>query len=704
MLRRKRMAPYLGKNKLRWCFQDNIPILQEKKCPNCGKNTTEVNVTPPGDVKPVFKKELEYIRKIIDKDYGIGLGNLLFPEGKIYLMNKIPGIDFTAEIIANGKIYGRYEYDLERQDHFFKPKIVAGKKLLKLAQKNRKKLRKTIEISTDAVPFIIDGKSILAPGVIGFADDIEKNEHCIVINNNRYITMAKSLANSDEISKMVKEGYGKVARNLKKNIDKTVNTNENKKKKFQIGLKNGIKTDHIQKVTSKSQSWEFVYDVNREYMENLVGKAENFIRNTCIYQGNGKQIAVAYSGGKDSLTTLLLVYKVLGPNFWIFFADTGLEFPEVLENTKKISILLKMEDKLIIKSAGLKFWELIETFGPPARDYRFCCHALKAQQITDIIQKISKGNKILSFLGQRRYESFSRSKEKKIYVNSFIPLQIIATPIKDWNALEVWLYIFHHPHDINGKRVEVPVTPLYFEGFNRLGCFLCPATSISSFNKIREIHPELMEKWDKWLENYSKKHGFSEEWEKFGLWRFKNFGGLWRDFFKKMGIESDISMLNRDLPIKVSIIEEFSPCSQSGFTLKGKVNTALDLNLIASISPIINGKKEILEDSGVFTVESKDYEVNIFANGTFYIHVNEENYKFDKLKQKVIGIIVKSHRCNGCGICERICPENIISIQHDEKKDIFYPLVIAHLSDKCVKCAKCITHCPIYHQIKDFTA
>ena len=102
-----------------------------------------------------------------------------------------------------------------------------------------------------------------------------------------------------------------------------------------------------------------------------------------------------------------------------------------------------MEQDLIIESAGEKFWELIETFGPPARDYRFCCHTLKAQQITKIINTIYDGNKVLVFLGQRQYESLNQSKEKLVYVNSFIPLQVAATPIKDWNALTLWLFLLN---------------------------------------------------------------------------------------------------------------------------------------------------------------------------------------------------------------------------------------------------------------------
>ena len=390
-------APYLGKNKLNWCLNDNIPILQSKICPNCGENTVKVDLTPPGDVKPAFKKEMNLIRKLVDETYGNGLGLLLFPENRIVLLNKIGGIDFTAEIIMNGKIYGLFLYDPIEQTYKFNPKLLSAEKLVQITKNGNIKLKKFIEISDDAVQFIITGKSILAPGVSSFDNMIKKDDHCIVVSNGNYITTAISSSNAESIEEMVKSGYGKVGKNIKKNINKEIIQPP------KIEVNNAG--------SNKNTNWELVFSANSEHMEEIVREAKDFISKTKNFYN--KEVAVAYSGGKDSLCTLLLAFDVLGPSFFIFFANTGLEFPETVENTKKIAELLNMSDNLIIKSAGKKFWELIEDFGPPARDYRFCCHALKSQQIMDIIEDIAKGDKILSFLGQRRYESFSRRDEKR---------------------------------------------------------------------------------------------------------------------------------------------------------------------------------------------------------------------------------------------------------------------------------------------------
>jgi len=682
MPRRSWRAPYLGKNKLNWCLNDNIPILQTKICPNCGEETIKVDITPPGDVKPAFKKEMDLIRKLVDETYGNGLGLLLFPDNRIVLLNKIGGLDFTAEIIMDGKIYGLFLYDPIKKSYRFNPKSPSAEKIVQITRNGSIKLKKFIEISDDVIQYIISGKSILAPGVLKFEKTIEKDDYCIVISNGNYITTAISYSGAESIEEMVKSGYGKVAKNIKKSINI-------KLKEPQKNTLNDTKSD-------KNSNWELVFSANYPHMKEIVNEAKSFILKTKNFYN--KEVAVAYSGGKDSLCTLLLAFGVLGPNFYIFFADTGLEFPETIENTKNIADLLNMSDKLIIKSAGEKFWDLIEDFGPPARDYRFCCHALKSQQIMDIIEEIAKGDKILSFLGQRRYESFSRRDEKRVYVNSFIPLQIAASPIKHWNALEVWLYILYYPHYVDDKIVKVPVNPLYFEGYTRLGCYLCPASSLSTFEIMKETHPDLLKKWNNWLENYFKKFAFPPEWKKFGLWRFKKISPIWRDKFKVLGIKLDFSNFTKNSNLDIAITKGFSPCVQlGGYSLKGKVNFTLDLSLLRKILPIIKGENEVFDEVGAVTIKTEDYGVNIFADGSFFIRTNDKNFPYEKLLQKTIGIIVKSQRCNGCGVCEKVCEKGIIKIKRENETNN-YPVVLN--ASECTHCAKCITHCPVFIQVK----
>ncbi|MHA1871859.1 MAG: PUA domain-containing protein, partial [Promethearchaeota archaeon] len=217
--------PYLGFIKLYWCPKENIPIFRSKICPHCGSKTNIVELTPPADFRPAFLNEIKFIHEIIDKDYGSSIGRHLFPLDKIIILNKIPALEFAEEIIMNGKIYGFFEYDPFKEEFIFRPKLEAARLIVEYQNKlgiNKKR----IKISKDAVPYILNGMSILAPGVIDKTDDIRKGDYCLILDEaGRYLSTGISLGDSGAITKMVDDKYGKVAKNIKKNIDPSMKLN-----------------------------------------------------------------------------------------------------------------------------------------------------------------------------------------------------------------------------------------------------------------------------------------------------------------------------------------------------------------------------------------------------------------------------------------------------------------------------------------------
>jgi phosphoadenosine phosphosulfate reductase len=70
-------------------------------------------------------------------------------------------------------------------------------------------------------------------------------------------------------------------------------------------------------------------------------------------------------------------------------------------------------------------------------------------------------------------------------------------------------------------REKAPYNKLYEKGFDRIGCFMCPAMEMGEIYKIKNEFPELWEKWENILKEYAKKHNLGEEWIKKGLWRWK---------------------------------------------------------------------------------------------------------------------------------------------------------------------------------------
>ncbi|MHA1109816.1 MAG: phosphoadenosine phosphosulfate reductase domain-containing protein [Promethearchaeota archaeon] len=669
MPRKKAKAPYLGRLKLHWCSHDNLPVLDSPTCPKCKNSTIKFNVTPPGDFRPAFEPDLARIRATIDSTFGEGLGQLLLPNDNIYILNRTPGIDLSEEIIANGHVYGRFIYNVFKERFEFHPRKAGAQLLLHYANQNNIPLRHTIHMHDDSVPFIMDGKSILAPGITEFDPVIEKGDICIVRINDTYLTLAIAHVDGIAIKSMVETGYGKVAKNLK-----------NQRSSLTI-------TEILSSIIP--QTWENVYEVNKTHMESIVQESTRFIQKT-IRQHPENKIVVAYSGGKDSLCTLLLAYHAIGPKFHIFFADTGLELPETIENTHDVAKLLGMQDQLHIRNAHDTFWNLVDHFGPPGRDYRFCCHGLKAQRINEIIEDVAPDEKVLSFLGQRRYESFSRAAEQRVYVNSFIPRQIAAAPIKNWNAMEVWLYILHYPHIVNNERVKVPVNEMYYHEFERIGCYLCPASDIATLKGLRATHPDMMKKWDDWLNSYAEKQNLPEDWLKYGLWRFKNLNQQWKNSFEKHGI--DYSSFGSKSP---SIIQFNS--SKTDSTITGKILLPMHLNELENLLQALPGKTSKSDTS--LNYSSREIEFQVEKSGDFSIHHQTTEKTISKFINQILALILKTENCANCGVCEDICPQNIIRIEKTGSQ--FIPVIVPSTESPCIHCLKCISHCPLHQKIKE---
>jgi phosphoadenosine phosphosulfate reductase len=432
--------------------------------------------------------------------------------------------------------------------------------------------------------------------------------------------------------------------------------------------------------------------------------AHDFIAKT--REAQGVPVAVAYSGGKDSLATLILVYQALGPVFKVFFADTGLELPEVLENTRKVAQVLGMRDQFLIRSAGEVFWEIVNDFGPPARDFRFCCHRLKAAQMVELIEELYEGGRVLVFLGQRRYESFSRAQEKTVYTNSFIPLQIAATPIKNWTALTLWLFLLGDLSRVPVPWAErppsetlraLPITPLYFAGHERLGCYLCPAATIASHEMLRTTHPELATRWDEWLREYAQKWGLPPEWLKYRLWRFKKPNMAWQIFMQEHGINPQAIRAGSMDEIRFRATQGFSPCALGGHSVKGAFEGPVDLERFYDWAPALGGVASFDEGLGVVAVTKRTLEgqlvwhLILYSDGTLHLRFGRPDANYSALLSLIVGIAGKAANCSMCEVCVGLCPAGAILAVEEEGGD---PRRLRIDPEKCTGCAICISHCP----------
>ena len=322
----------LGKNHLRWCYGCNLPILESKECPVCGEPTEEIELTPPGDARPAFQHDIDLIRSILDRDYGEGTGQAVLPEGHIVILSKAPALDRMDEVIVDGAVVASLRYDMG-----------SGWKFVSRMQGAYKGY---VVCDPGAVPFVRESKNLMAPGVVDADPDIKPGDEILIVTAEREV-VATGMARMTG-PEMVAADKG-VA----------VKTRWYKPEEFR-----DLQTPH---------TWDDVVEANHDVIEKRVTEAVGFIRNTI--EKNQKPAIVSFSGGKDSLASLLLTIDA-GLSLPVLFVDTGLEFDETVEHVR--DVCRRHNLKLIEEKAPTDaFFGNLVYFGPPAKDYRWCCKTNK---------------------------------------------------------------------------------------------------------------------------------------------------------------------------------------------------------------------------------------------------------------------------------------------------------------------------------------
>lgn len=206
-----------------------------------------------------------------------------------------------------------------------------------------------------------------------------------------------------------------------------------------------------------------------ERLQRKVEQSVKFLQSACA----GKQVELAYSGGKDS-DVILELAKMAGIDFVPIYKDTTIDPPGTHAHCR--------ENGVQILKPKITFKQSIEKYGMPNRFYRFCCTLLKEYKIGDY-----------SIQGIRRAESVKRAKRyqeptvcrfygsKRGHVEIFLP-------ILEWTADDVAEFV-----NERGIRCH----PLYYDEHGvfhperRLGCLCCPLQSrkkrIEEFKKYPKM-------------------------------------------------------------------------------------------------------------------------------------------------------------------------------------------------------------------------
>ncbi|MDW7731589.1 MAG: phosphoadenosine phosphosulfate reductase family protein [Methanolobus sp.] len=624
---------YLGELLLYWCPSCNVPVLG-KEC-SCGKTTRRVTITPPGDIRPAFKYEIDLINSVSMEQFNAPL----ITDNRLVVLNKSPYDDRMDEIIVDGEVLGNIRFEIEQLRWTLLLRINGARRIFDGS--DRSLLKNWVLIDEGAEKFILGGASVLAPGV-GDADSqiMETDEVVVLAHDGKVLATGRARMNG---SLMLERGKGVAV-------------------KVRFKESPGDIT-----IPEAGRTWDDAVAANEKHLQDFVERSHKFIDN--VASSVDRPVTVSYSGGKDSLAVLQLVSECLD-DYELLFADTGIEFPETVQNA--IDVASYYDKPLRSIGSGEAFWDSIDNFGPPSVEVRWCCKVCKLGPITQLINDNYEDG-CLTFIGQRKYESSTRAKSESVWKNPWVGNQVAAAPIQNWTAMHVWLYIFKH---------KLPYNLMYENGFDRIGCWLCPSSSLADLVRLKETHPEMEKRLNDYLLSYAERMGLSDEWVRHGFWRWKKLPPQLQEIAKKKGINlvpksSGIDKLN------FSVTSGYRPCKQGGISAEGGFDAAIDLEKLENTGMLeAAGKAAYME--GVVSLLQGEDRVQVFASGTVTAR-SDTDKKAKSLMRKVEFSIRRALLCSGCGVCIGKCPGNVIRLKKG----------IAVIGNGCTHCGKCIEVCPV---------
>ncbi len=599
--------------KIYWCSCRNLPLLDENLC-KC--TVLKVYATPPSDLRPAIGKDYKRVWNLISNYFKTTSIDFV-PKRKITLLNKIQYPDLAEEIIVDGQVIGQRVYDLEYGVWRFKPLYITVNEMIRkrvgfYAITSLPRISRLYEIHTNKI----------------------REANLPERSSREYIAISSSNGEYLGIGRLNERGRIIVLKAWRR-------------KPYSFLEKDPSLFDAVK--------------ANIKHLDRIEREALEFIKKTV--KEIRLPVVVSFSGGKDSLVTYYLVKKAIGP-VPILFNNTGIEFPQTIKYVEDFASREGID--LIIADAPRVFWKGANILGPPARDYRWCCKVAKLAPLARKIKDVFPSG-LLSFVGQRKFESATRATSPRIWKNRWLPKVIAASPIQNWSALDIWLYIIW--------RKLIP-SPLYYEGFDRLGCWLCPASEMGEFELVKNVIPYQWSRWEYFLKYFSSKHNYPVQWTKLGLWRWLSLPGHIRKILRKNVYEMynekrgvDLNIKNEEDSRKIRVEIASNPIS-------------LSLKKLGLLLPIYGDFSYadnyiVLKNDAIIKItRSKDKnEIEIIG------------WKKDKL-DSFLKTIIRAFYCIECLSCSNWCPQDAIELDREHGG-------IKILREKCISCGKCNDVCPI---------
>ena len=206
-----------------------------------------------------------------------------------------------------------------------------------------------------------------------------------------------------------------------------------------------------------------IFDVD---MISGLNKIETAIALIQAFTPHNQPYYFADSGGRDSAVTLDLTIRA-GVPYDAHYCVSPIDPIEVHQFLKEYH----PETQWDYHARG--FWQMVVKNDLPLRQQRWCCRVIK--------EAGGEGRTVI--VGNRRDEGANRSKQNCFDRNDKLD-KIFLRPIVLWRRFEVKEYVAHF---------NISICSLYAEGFERVGCVLCPFNR--NIKRDIERFPKIVKLW-----------------------------------------------------------------------------------------------------------------------------------------------------------------------------------------------------------------
>ncbi len=613
-----------------WCDNCNVPLIG-RTCGRCGRNGRQVELSPPGEVRLALEGTKKRLRYLFLRQFGV---QQLVPD--VVILNKSSGEDRSEEVVIDGRRVALLTYDLERKDYALTLRIDGARMLARMRPKKLITINKTSGH--------MKGNYLPKETIVSFDPGIRAGDEVVI-----------------EMGKFIGCGSAKVEAHELRTSDKGVKVRD---------FSQSGPLRHGRKAWTRD-----IVRANAPHLAAKKSRAEHELSEA--FKDHALPITVSFSGGKDSLVVLDLVSSIR-KDFTAIFVDTGLEHPATRDYVcRQVSTV---GAPLLTAAAGDAFDENFGAFGPPAKDFRWCCKVCKLAPASELIEeKFPKGT--ITAEGNRRLESFSRAGTELVTKNPFVPGQTIVNPIRDWTALDVWLYIVWRGLGYN---------PLYDEDIERVGCWMCPSSLASEYVEIARMSPELAKAWEQKLDSWAEESGLPKGFIDHGFWRWKELPPKMRALAERLGINAGAK---RPDSLAVHVIKGISPCTAGGYSVEAVLKTPQTASL-KHVTELLKtvGEVELVDEFGVAMVRAEKATAKVFAGGQIAA-VADTPKEAVELFDKVARAVLRGNMCTKCAICVRTCPNHAIELGETLHID----------ESRCDACGRCTESCVVAHYFDRLT-